>query len=111
MSARPAVFPIKAHPPAESAIHGKQEEGCIVSRNGKNLTTVLLWVVGLAAAAVAAWQFYLFVVFRNAQGALDAQGGGYNLWFAVGAAVVACACVCLGIFGRINQTEEFHITS
>ena len=79
--------------------------------NGNNLIVVLLWVVGLAAAAVAAWQFYLFVVFRDSQGVLDAQGGGFNLWLAVGAAAVACACVCLGIFGRINKTEEFHITS
>ncbi|HJQ33138.1 MAG TPA: hypothetical protein VJ866_13200 [Pyrinomonadaceae bacterium] len=82
-----------------------------MSRSGKNLKSVLLWVVGLAAAAVAAWQFYLFVAFRDSRGALDAQGGGANLWLAIGAAVVACVCVCYGIFGRINQTEEFHITS
>jgi hypothetical protein len=82
-----------------------------MSHSGKSLTTVLLWVVGLAAAAVAVWQFYLFVVYRDTKGALDAQGGGANLWLAVGAAVVACVCVCYGIFGRINQTEEFHITS
>ena len=79
--------------------------------NGNNLIAVLLWVVGLAAASVAAWQFYLFVVFRDSRGTLDAQGGGANLWLAVGAAVVACVCICYGIFGRINQTEEFHITS
>jgi uncharacterized membrane protein YphA (DoxX/SURF4 family) len=82
-----------------------------VSSNGKNLKSVMLWVVGLAAFVVAAWQFYLFVVFRDSRGALDAQGGGANLWLAIAAAVVACVCVCLGIFGRINQTEEFHITS
>jgi hypothetical protein len=82
-----------------------------VSHSGKNLKSVVLWVVGLAAAVIAAWQFYLFVVFRNSRGALDAQGGGANLWLAVGAAVVACVCICFGIFGRINQTEEFHITS
>ena len=76
-----------------------------------NLKTVLLWVVGLATAAVAIWQFYLFVVFRDSRGALDAQGGGYNLWLAIGAAAVALVCVCAGIFGRINKTEEFHITS
>lgn len=79
--------------------------------NGSNLIRVLLWAVGLIAAAVAVWQFYLFVAFRNAQGTLDAQGGGSNLWLAIGAAAVACVCVCFGIFGRINQTEEFHITS
>lgn len=82
-----------------------------MSRNGKSLTTALLWVFGLAAAVVAVWQFYLFVAFRDARGALDAQGGSFNLWLAVGAAAVACVCVCVGIFGRINQTEEFHITS
>ena len=79
--------------------------------DGKNLKGALLWAVGLFTAAVAAWQFYLFVAFKDAQGAPDAQGGGFNLWLAVGAAAVACACVCFGIFGRINQTEEFHITS
>lgn len=79
--------------------------------SGKNLKSMVLWGVGLVAAAVAAWQFYLFVAFRDSRGALDAQGGGANLWLAVAAAVVACVCVCLGIFGRINQTEEFHITS
>ena len=82
-----------------------------MSHSEKSLKGVLLWVVGLAAAAVATWQFYLFVVFRDSLGALDAQGGGANLWLAVGAAVVACVCICFGIFGRINQTEEFHITS
>jgi hypothetical protein len=78
---------------------------------GKSLMYVLLWSVGLLSAAIAIWQFYLFVVFRDSQGALDAQGGGPNLWLAIGAAGVACACVFLGIFGRINKTEEFHITS
>lgn len=78
---------------------------------GKSLTYVLLWGVGLLAAGVALWQFYLFVVFRDSQGVLDAQGGGLNLWFTLGAAAVACVCVFLGIFLRVNQTEEFHITS
>lgn len=82
-----------------------------MSLNGTSLSTIVLWVVGLAAAAASAWQFYLFAAFRDTLGALDAQGGGFNLWLAVGAAAVACACVCFGIFGRINRAEEFHITS
>jgi hypothetical protein len=82
-----------------------------VSYIGNNLPTTLLWVIGVVAATLAVWQFYLFVVFRDSQGILDAQGGGANLWLAVGAAVVACACVFLGIFGRINRTEEYHINS
>ena len=77
----------------------------------KKLTSTFLLIVGLLWAAVAAWQFYLFAVFRDARGALDAQGGGSHLWYAIGAAVLTCACVCLGIFRRINQSEELHITS
>ncbi len=76
----------------------------------KSLLYFVLWGVGLLAAGVAAWQFYRFVVFRNAEGSLDVQGGGANLWLAIGAAGVACACVLLGIFSRINQTDEYHIT-
>ena len=82
-----------------------------MSYMGKSLASTLLWVVALVAAAVALWQFYLFVVFRNSQGILDVQGGGLNLWLGIGAAAVTCACVCLSIFRRINKTEEFHITS
>jgi len=82
-----------------------------MSYYGKRLTSTFLLAAGMLWAAVAVWQFYLFVVFRNAQGALDAQGGDPNLWYAIGAAVLTCVCVCLGIFRRINHTEEFHITS
>lgn len=71
----------------------------------------MLWGGGILAALVALWQFYMFVVYRDARGALDVQGGGLHLWLAIGAALVACACVFGGIFRRINQTEEFHITS
>jgi hypothetical protein len=71
----------------------------------------LLWGVGLLAGLIALWQFYVFVVFRDAQGALDVQGGGLHLGLAIGAALVACVCVFAGIFRRINKTEEFHITS
>ena len=77
----------------------------------KNLGNTLLWIVGLLTAAVAAWQFYLFVMFRDSRGLLDVQGGALHLWLAIVAAIVACVCVCLGLFRRINQTEEFHITS
>ncbi len=82
-----------------------------MSYYGKKLTSTVLLVVGILWAAVAVWQFYMFVVFRNARGALDVQGGGSNLWYAIGAAVLTCVCVCFGIFRRINHTEEFHITS
>jgi hypothetical protein len=77
----------------------------------ESLMYVLLWGVGILGAVIALWQFFVFVGFRDAQGALDIQGGGLHLWLAIGAALVACACVFAGIFHRINKTEEFHITS
>ena len=77
----------------------------------ENSKNVLLWIIGLLMAAIATWQFYLFVVFRDSQGTLDAQGGTLHLWLAIGAAIVTCACVFFGILRHINHTEEFHITS
>jgi hypothetical protein len=77
----------------------------------KSLANGLLWIVGLLTTAFAIWQFYLFVVFRDSTGVLDKQGGSFNLWLAVAAAIVACLCAYWGIFRRINKSEEFHITS
>ena len=82
-----------------------------MSYNGKRYISTFLLAAGILWAAIAVWQFYLFVVFRDSGGALDAQGGGSHLWYAVGAAILTCLCVCFGIFRRINHTEEFHITS
>jgi hypothetical protein len=79
--------------------------------NGKSWMSTVLLIVGILWAAIAVWQFYLFVVFRDARGTLDVQGGGSHLWYAIGAAVLTCVCVCLGIFRRINHAEELHITS
>ena len=57
----------------------------------KRRTKFLAAVVGVLVMAIAASrQFYLFVVFRNAQGLLDTQGGRYHLWLAIGAVLMAC---------------------
>ncbi|MEJ7711227.1 MAG: hypothetical protein WKF84_15530 [Pyrinomonadaceae bacterium] len=32
-------------------------------------------LVGIVALAVALWQFYVFVIYRNPQGAYDVEGG------------------------------------
>jgi hypothetical protein len=77
----------------------------------KNISKALLWIVGLMMAAIATWQFYLFAAFRDSQGLLEVQGGTLHLWLAIGAAVVTCLCAFVGIFRRINKTEEFHITA
>jgi hypothetical protein len=74
----------------------------------------VLVVIGLAAlAAIAAWQFYLFATFRDANGGIDTQGGALHLWLAIGVAVL----VCVGGFFllskglRYDQRNEMHITS
>jgi hypothetical protein len=77
----------------------------------KNFSNSLLWTVGLLMAAIATWQFSLFVAFKDSQGFLEAQGGTLHLWLAIGAAVMTCLCAFVGIFRRIYKTEELHITS
>lgn len=77
----------------------------------KNSNNIMLGIIGLGMAAIATWQFYLFVAFKNSQGFLETQGGTFHLWLAIGAAVIACLCAFVTIFRRINQPEELHITS
>jgi hypothetical protein len=77
----------------------------------KNASNILLWIIGLLMAAIAIWQFSLFVAFKNSQGFLEAQGGTLHLWLAIVAAVLTCLCAFVGIFRRINRPEELHITS
>jgi hypothetical protein len=76
----------------------------------KNLSTPLLWTIGLLMAAIATWQFYLFAAFRDSRGLLESQGGTLHLWLAILATVMTCLCAFLGIFQHINKTEEMHIT-
>lgn len=82
----------------------------------KDKTSVkgLLAVVGVTAlAALAAWQFYLFVSFKNAQGAVDLQGGTMHLWLAIGIALIVCiaAFFLFSKFLRYDTRNEIHITS
>ena len=49
----------------------------------------------LVMAIIASRQLYLFVVFRNADGLLDPQGGRYHLWLAAGAILIAAIAACL----------------
>ena len=78
------------------------------------LSKRLAAIIGLAlAAAVAAWQFYLFVVFKDVNGVADAQGGRIHLWVAIGIAVMTCIA---GVFFiskslRYDGRNEMHITS
>jgi len=74
----------------------------------------MLMLLGLAIfAAIAAWQFYLFTVFRGADGVVDVQGGTVHLWFAIGVGLVTCvgAFFVISSFRRYDRRNEVHITS
>lgn len=79
-------------------------------QNQKNF----LMVIGVVAlAAVAAWQFYLFVVFRNPDGIVDLQGGTIHLWVAIGLGLITCVAgfFLISNFRRYDRRNELHITS
>ena len=71
-------------------------------------------VIGLAAlAAFGAWQFYLFVTFKNTQGVVDVQGGTLHLWLAIGIALIVCIAGVF-LFSRLlryDTRNEIHITT
>ena len=72
----------------------------------------ILIFLGLAIfAAIAAWQFYLFAVFRGAD--VDVQGGTIHLWIAIGVGLVTCvgAFFLISSFRSYDARNEMHITS
>lgn len=74
----------------------------------------LVAVIGLAAlAAFGAWQFYLFVIFKDSQGVVDVQGGTVHLWLAIGIALIVCIAgvFLFSRFLRYDTRDEIHITS
>lgn len=80
----------------------------------KNSGKVFSSIAGIVViAGIAAWQFYRFVTFTNAQGSLDLQGGRSHLWLALVMAVFACIATffVFSIFLRHDTDDELHITS
>jgi H+/Cl- antiporter ClcA len=80
----------------------------------KSPGTILAVVIGLISiAAISIWQFYLFVTFKDSQGLVDVQGGTHHLWWAIGAALVACIAgfLVFSVFVRYDKANEMHITS
>ena len=79
----------------------------------KSLSNVLIAIMFvLAAAAIALWQFYLFVTFRDLQGMADMQGGTSHLWWAIGAALFACLAgyAVFSVFLRREKEDVIHVT-
>ena len=70
--------------------------------------------IGLAIfAAIAAWQFYLFVVYRGADGVVDMPGGTVHLRVAIILGLVTCipAFFFISSFRRYDRQNEMHITT
>ena len=74
-------------------------------KNIKNVTGSIVGVI--AVAAIAIWQFYLFVTFKSV------EGGSGHLWFAIAMAVLACGAAFLvfSVFVRHDTDDDLHITS
>ena len=74
----------------------------------KNLKNVAGSIAGvIVVAAIAIWQFYLFVTFKHL------QGGTSHLWWAIAMAVLACTAAFLvfSVFVRHDTDDDLHITS
>ena len=80
----------------------------------KSTKNVLSAVIGVMfITAVAIWQFYQFVTFKNADGVVDLQGGTHHLWWAIGLGLIAfiVALLFFSVFLRYDRNDELHITS
>ncbi|HEX6729034.1 MAG TPA: hypothetical protein VF074_03440 [Pyrinomonadaceae bacterium] len=80
----------------------------------KNSRKVFASIAGvILVTALAVWQFYRFVTFRNELGIVDLQGGRSHLWLAIAMAVLACVATffVFSVFMRHDTDDELHITS
>jgi len=71
-------------------------------------------VVGLAIlAALAAWQFYLFVAFKGADVAVDGPGGTIHLWIAIAIGLITSVAgfFFISSFRRYDRENEMPIAS
>lgn len=90
----------------------EESEGRLFQRNSN--ASLVIAVIGLVMlAAISVWQFYVFAVFKGANGIVDLQGGAIHFGLAIGAALLACV---IGFFVfsrrlRYDRQNELHITS
>jgi hypothetical protein len=74
------------------------------------LVDILLWVVGVLAAAFALWRFALFATAKDAAGRPDMWAGTNHLYVAIAALVVSAVCLVAAFVRRPHVEEEIHIT-
>ena len=80
-------------------------------KNSRQVTGSIIGVVIIVAIAV--WQFYQFVMFKDANGIYNLQGGSLHLWLAIAMSVFACISgfLVFSVFLRHDTDDELHITS
>jgi Kef-type K+ transport system membrane component KefB len=80
-------------------------------KNKKNVFGSVVGVIVLAAIAI--WQFYLFVTFQAAGGNSLGQNGTHHLWWALALTVLAfgAAFLVFSVFLRHDSDDDLHITS
>ncbi len=82
-----------------------------MSYQKKNMKSVVGSIVAVTVvAAIAIWQFYLFVNFESG---VPQGSGTHHLWWAIAMAVIACGAAFLvfSVFVRHDDADDLHITS
>jgi hypothetical protein len=80
----------------------------------KNSTKMIGAILGIMALAVlAVWQFYLFVTFKDQNGAIATQGGTSHLWWAIGMALLSCVAsfVVFSAGAQHHREDDLHVIS
>ena len=67
------------------------------------LVDILCWVIGIIGLGIAVWQFIKFVQIPGTQ-------TNPHLWYAIGAAIIACVSILYYFLRHVNKEEEIHIT-
>lgn len=83
-------------------------------RQRKSKKNILMVITAVAVpGAIALWQFYVFVTFKDAAGIVDVQGGSIHLWSAIIFGLTAFIAALFGAssFLRYDRNDEMHITS
>jgi hypothetical protein len=77
----------------------------------KSLADILAWVIGGVATIFAIWKLVLFLNARDpVHNVPDMMYGLHHLWWAIGAAIVAIACVVIIFVRHPRVEEEIHVT-
>lgn len=79
----------------------------------RNFKNVMASIAGLVVvAAIGVWQFYAYVMFKDASGVANADGGGMHLLLAIVMAVFACfiGFLVFSVFLRHDSDDDLHIT-